>query len=121
MGVPQNSEARTVATRFYTVSQNNSGGGFDHNPAAGIGYAVCVEAVDEDHAKGRLRRITDYYAGKGYDCPCCGERWSLWIDEDDASEQPTMYGEPLKGGWGIPSYIHYLDGTIEARQPSEVA
>lgn len=103
-----------VATKFWTISQNNSGGIFDHDPEKGVGYAICVEAVDEAHAEGRLSQIIRSYPAS-YDCPCCGDRWSIYFFSDDGTEEPTKYGEPLSGSWGIPSYVHYLDGRIEER------
>lgn len=99
-----------VSTKFYTVTQNNSGGFFDHEPAHGIGYALCVEATNPAHAEQRLQEIVDNYPASR-SCSCCGDRWSWWLEE--GSEAPSLYGEPLTGGWGIPSYIHYLDGRIE--------
>lgn len=101
---------------FYTISQNNSGGYFDHEPTKGIGYALCVEAVSKADAEARLEAIVDSYA-QGGDCPCCGDRWSIYIWKEDGTPEPMLYGEPLRGSWGIPSYIHYLDGRIEAREP----
>lgn len=110
----------TAETKFWTTTQNNSGGFFDHNPDAGVGYAICVEAVDANHAKSRVDEITRSY-GASASCPCCGSRWSVWLDADDGEVEPHLYGEPLTGGWGIPSYIHYLDGRIEARGDGEAA
>ena len=107
----------SVPTKFFTVYQNNSGGSVDHVPSHGIGYYLCVEAVDANHARARIARIIDGYPGRGPDCPCCGDRWSLWIDDDDGTAQPEQYGSPLRGGWGIPAYVHYLDGRIEAVDP----
>lgn len=89
----------STQTKFFTFIQNNSGGSFDHDAKAGIGYRVAIEAVDATHAKARASQIGLYFNGcdSGRDCSCCGE--------------------PLKGGWGIPSYVHYLDGRILARNP----
>ena len=104
----------SIETKFFTFSQNNSGGSFDHNSDAGIGYIVCVEAADADHANSRAKSIGLYFDGcaDGIDCPCCGDRWyPAWGGGDPV---PMKYGEPLKGEWGIPAYIHYLDGRIEA-------
>lgn len=103
----------TVTTRFFTFNQNNSGGSFDHDRHSGIGYNVVIEAIDEKDALRRAEDIGLYFNGcdTGMDCSCCGDRWSDWLDE--GTEFPESYGKPVKGGWGIPSYIHYLDGTIE--------
>lgn len=105
---------RQIETRFWTITQNNSQGVFDHDPEHGIGYALCVEALNQADAEARLDRIINGYDQGPY-CPCCGERWSVWFWQDEGSEQPEKYGEPLTGGWGMPSYVHYLDGRIEAR------
>lgn len=112
---------RTVETKFWTENQNNSGGSFDHVPSHGIGYRLCVEATSKRDAELRMQQIIDNYPGRGYDCSCCGQRWSLWLYEEDGTEAPSNYGDvtnPLTGGWGIPSYIHYIDGTIESVAPS---
>jgi hypothetical protein len=98
--------------RFWTQAQNNSGGIFDHYAAKGVGYAICVEALDSEDAANRLSRIIDSYPAS-YDCPCCGDRWSLWMYPENGNPKPELYGKPLRGGCGIPSYVHYLDGRIE--------
>jgi hypothetical protein len=105
-----------IKTKFYTFGQNNSGGSFDHDPRKGIGYRVCVQAVNADDASNRFYDIIENYS-QGGDCSCCGPRWSGYIHESDGSSFPTNYGDessPLDGGWGIPSYTHYLDGQIVA-------
>lgn len=96
--------------KFYTYSQNNSGGGFDHDPGAGIGYEVIVEAESSEDANDRAEMIGLYFNGCAYerDCPCCGDRWYEASDWDVSDTVPET-----RGGWGLPSYIHYLDGTVE--------
>lgn len=108
---------RVTTTKFFTFGQYNSGGSFDHDPEAGIGYNVCVEARDAADAKARAEQIGVYFNGcdTGMDCPCCADRWFDCLDDSDGTEEPEKYGEPLKGGWGIPSYVHYLDGRVEER------
>ena len=98
--------------KFYTITQNNSRGVFDHDPEHGIGYALCVQAYSHEQAQVLAAAIVDRYAQGPY-CPCCGERWSTTYFDDEGTEAPELYGEPLKGGWGLPSYVHYLDGRIE--------
>jgi hypothetical protein len=109
-------------TKFFTFNQNNSGGSFDEDKASGIGYRVCIEAVDAAHALARAEGIGLYFNGcaDGIDCECCGDRWSNYIDDDDVAETPTQYGGPITGGWGISSFIHYLDGRVEevSEQPT---
>jgi len=103
-----------MATKFFTFGLNNSGGSFDHDAAAGIGCDVCIEAVDAEDALARAEQIGLYFNGcdDGRDCPCCGDRWSYWMENSDGTEAPEKYGKPLKGGWGLPSYVHYIDGRI---------
>lgn len=108
---------RTINTKFWTKTQNNSGGIFDHDAENGIGYAICVEATDKKHAAQRLEEIIESYPAS-YDCPCCDSRWPTYIWED-GSETPERYGRPLTGGSGIPSYVHFLDGRIEARSEQD--
>lgn len=95
---------------FYTYGQNNSGGSFDHDPMAGIGYNVCVEADSADEANAKAETIGLYFDGRG-DCPCCGDRW-YDVTDSDGEDTPQKWGQPLTGGWGIPSYIHYKNGTV---------
>lgn len=104
-----------IDTKFWTFDQNNSGGSFHYDAKAGIGSAVAIEAIDAAHALARAEAIGIYFNGcdDGRDCECCGDRWSDCLDE--GTEQPTKYGAELTGGWGIPAYVHYLDGRIEAR------
>lgn len=94
---------------FYTFGQNNSGGSFDHDPNKGVGYAICVEADSAEEASARFWDIVFSYS-QGGDCDCCGPRWDGYADKGSAT--PEEYGKPLTGGWGIPSYIHYLDGSV---------
>jgi hypothetical protein len=116
---PMKQEQNTVATLFWTFHQNNSGGSFHHDPISGIGYKVCVEAVDASHAIARALDIGLYFNGcaAGRDCKRCGDRWYDYMSDSDGTAEPEGYGSPLTGGWGIPSYVHYLDGRIELRAP----
>jgi len=102
---------------FYTFNQNNSGGGFDHDPAMGIGATVIIEADSAEQANKRAVEIGLYFKGvrDGHDCECCGDRWHECRD-DEGTETPERYGMPVNPGndfWGIPVYIHYLDGTFK--------
>lgn len=100
---------------FYEFSQNNSGGSFDHDRDAGIGYSVWIEANNADQANALAEGIGLYFDGcdTGSDCACCGDRWyRAWSDK--GHEKPQNYdGGEVTGGWGISSYVHYLDGTME--------
>ena len=111
-------------SKFFQFNQNNSGGSFDHDESAGIGYAVIIEAQDSENANEIAERIGLYFDGVSNerDCECCGDRWYL-AHEDDGKDEPCHYDTPIKeatnktgifdGWWGLPIYVHYLDGRIE--------
>lgn len=102
---------------FYHYRQNNSGGWFDFDDAAGIGANVIIEADSATEAD-------SIFESKGIEfgtgCPCCGSRWSqAWSDEGEAV--PSIYGKPVseyeKSSMGFYEgdhiYVHYKDGRIE--------
>jgi hypothetical protein len=104
--------------KWYEYSQNNSGGSFDHDPDAGIGYAVWVQARNYEEANRRAEQIGLYFDGEG-DCSCCGDRWSdKWYESDGQTEEPTVYAGRYSGAdenglrWGLPTYAHRYDGTF---------
>jgi len=112
---------------FYTFHQNNSGGYFIFDSDKGISVNVIIEANSADEANDRAEQIGLYFNGVAdeSDCSCCGDRWySVW-DENDGTELPEIWGEPVainapmkkedlsfKWAKGPEAYIHYLDGTI---------
>lgn len=105
--------------KFFTFSQNNSGGSFDSDEQAGIGHYVIIEANDEHDAYDRAEQIGLYFNGvdDGRDCECCGDRWSHYADENDV---PKIYGTDVSNlkyetsySWGIPSFIHYANGSFK--------
>lgn len=111
---------RTVETKFFTFSQNNSGGRFEHDKEAGIGHFVIVEALNSKDACDRAESIGLYFNGcdTGQDCECCGDRW--YEPYGEGSETPNIYNADVSSGvyeaewlWDVPSYIHYMDGTVK--------
>jgi hypothetical protein len=96
-------------TKFYEYRQNNSGGSFDIDDAAGIGVIVWIEATDDRHADSRAESIGIYFNGVDdeMDCECCGDRWSeaWWRDGEDKPLIDFMWHDTI--------YVHYMDGTIE--------
>lgn len=113
---------------FYTFSQNNSGGSFEYDDFQGITHHVIIEADNDREAIIEAERIGLYFNGcnEGRDCPCCGDRWSDWLDSSDGKEVPEVYGapvsEPLDYPWnrGTDKYfklgesvVHYKNGNIE--------
>lgn len=88
---------------FYTFQQNNSGGRF-----RGPQY-VCVEANSLQEAEERFDELD---LDRSY-CECCGPRWPTAWDEDELTETPTVYGEPLEsrqGEW----LVYYLNGEMRS-------
>lgn len=110
---------RTVQTKFYTFSQNNSGGDFYINKDVGIAEYVIIEAQTADEANDKFRDLGDKcdYGFHSY-CSCCGERW-YDVDEYEAYDEPSVYGgsvkSALEGSYGMRknAYIHYYDGKVE--------
>lgn len=77
---------------FITFRQNNT-----HGYYVGPVY-VCFE-VDSIKEANELAEASGvvYFdgVGRGMDCDCCGDRWYPVLDEEDLTETPTMYGDPL--------------------------
>lgn len=112
-----------METKWWVFKQNNSGGTFDHDPEAGIGYMVLIEARNTDEASARAQDIGIYFDGcrDGTDCPCCGDRW--YEPYGDGDPVPNIYGQSVRAVeegedpwiyWGIPSYMHPLEGPFAA-------
>ena len=120
------SPVREVQTKFWSFSQNNSGGSFRRDEKAGIDTLVVVEAINAADANSRAKQIGLYFDGDG-DCPCCGSRWSEQWREEEGTEVPSQYGEPLTE-WTLrgsnclryTAYIHYIDGRIEKIEPKVI-
>lgn len=100
---------------FFTVRQNNSGGYFIQNEM--VDEYLCVEANTIKEAEKRIEEITKDYSDF---CPCCGERWSTWFNEDDGKDFPhDGYGDAFVDGQTYinsrkgAAKIHYLDGRVE--------
>lgn len=100
---------------FYTFRQNNTGGKFVSNDS--VGTYVIIEAANAKQAVQRAEEVGLYFDGDG-DCECCGNRWNVPWDDQDATEVPVVYGEPAesyklrKKYLGVDETIHiyYLNG-----------
>ena len=105
-----------MSKKFYTISQNNSGGYFIKNDY--VDYYVSVQANSIEEAEKLLQEIVEDHSEY---CDCCGTRWSVWLDEEDACDVPTTYGTPLtemkyKDTFCLEekvAIIYYADGTKE--------
>ena len=103
---------------FFLYSQNNSGGSFIVNE--NIGHEVIIEANDYNHANKRAEEIGIYFNGinDGMDCSCCCNRWDEEWSNEDATNEPEIYGKSIKDykprTWFEDEeivMIYYLDGT----------
>ena len=109
---------KNMKTKFYTFSQNNSGGSFVNSDLEGISEYVIIEALNAENANNRAEEIGIYFDGcdDGRDCDCCGDRWYS-TDNNDGEEVPSIYGKPLenmeKSGYRNNCFVHYLDGTFK--------
>ena len=98
---------------FYTINQNNSGGYIIDNE--NVTDFVSVEANNFTEAEKKLESIIEDYSEF---CECCGERWHIDLDNDDAEEIPMIYDTPYNEGvskfWSYGHIIiYYLDGRKE--------
>lgn len=104
--------------KFYTFSQNNSGGSFVVDEETGIAETVIIEAYSAADANSRAERIGIYFNGvdSGWDCECCGDRWNEIYSENDCYDVPSYYGTPienLESSWYRNRFfIHMLNGSI---------
>lgn len=127
--------------KWYTYSQNNSGGSFVIDEYAGIAHFVIVQATDAESANDAARRIGLYFNGcdSGRDCSCCGDRWSpaggWWNDDDEGTEFPMIFGAPAHEFWNDGAWtmrktiaVHAADGRwlwltdeiVNGAKPAEI-
>ena len=113
-------------SRFYTFSQNNSGGHFDTDRDDGIAVYTIFEANSAVEANARAQAAGIYFNGcdDERDCPCCGDRW-YETDEFEACEHPSVFGQPVEDYWTSQVWtkdevcVHYLDGRVEWFTPKQ--
>jgi len=77
---------------FYTFIQNNSGGKFKVNQ--NVAHYVIIEARSYHEANSLAENVGLYFDGEG-DCPCCGNRWSAFYDEE-GTEIPEIYSQQIE-------------------------
>lgn len=82
-----------MKTKFFEISQNNSGGSFDVDSK--VCHRLFIEAESEKEANLIAEDLGCYWNGvdEGYDCPCCGDRWyrSSEVDLDSINEKYNGY------------------------------
>lgn len=107
-----------MEAKYYTFSQNNSGGYFVKDEEKGVCEYLIIQATSVKNAIEKMESIGDSVSGFWNYCDCCGERWSTWIDESDGYEEPMIYGEIVydemhKEMFRSMAPVHYLDGTFK--------
>lgn len=94
--------------KWFTFSQNNSGGYFDEDD--NVCEIVSIQAETAKDAVRFAKRIMD----NSNSCDCCGSRWSFYMREDDGYDVPSLYGDPLVGSkasfFRTKAILHYADG-----------
>jgi hypothetical protein len=91
---------------FYTYIQTNTGGSF-----LGPHYII-VEEDSSKRADNFAEKETEVYFNgvrDGHDCECCGDRWSRQWGDDEGTEKPEIYGDPVDDEW---AKIYYQDGRV---------
>lgn len=105
-------------TKFYTFTQNNTGGYHKIDKQSAIGHYVIVEAKNSDEANNIAIQIGLYFDGicEGLDCSCCGDRWYRVFSED-GTLKPMIYDKPAAEYKPLFEdalcYVHYLNGEIK--------
>jgi hypothetical protein len=97
---------------YFEFRQNNSGGGWDSDHGVGRSELVFVQASSPQEANRRAEAVGLYFDGvtKGYDCSCCGDRWSECWDSDTGQEEAP---KASKVSLGTVAFVHHADGTVE--------
>jgi hypothetical protein len=104
---------RTIKTKYYEYSQNNSGGSFVLDFKRGIGHTVWVEATSKEDADRRAEAIGLYFDGYG-DCSCCGNRWSeAWGDGEEIDRDAIHQSLKSGGGMRTVVFVHNIDGSFD--------
>ena len=98
--------------KWFMFSQNNSGGSFVENDV--VCEYVGIQARNAAEAIRMAQHLFEPYSDY---CPCCGERWSYYVGDDDGTDVPSIYGESIyeaKKQWYREKVIlHYADGKVE--------
>ncbi len=69
-------KAEPATMQWFRYHQNNSGGRFTANED--VTYNVFIQAPDANAANSKAQDVGIYFDGcaNGWDCDCCGDRWS---------------------------------------------
>ena len=103
----------TNSMKWYSFSQNNSGGYF-RGPRH-----VVVQAVNAAMADATAESFAGVYfdgCSRGLDCACCGDRWSRTWD-GEYEDKPMVYGVDAVPNTNL--MLVYYDGRTEGGKSSE--
>lgn len=90
-------------TKFYAITQNNSGGSFVIDGK--LCHRMFIEAESYNEAVRKAEGLGCYWDGveDGMDCRCCGDRWYR-PDEVNLDGIVKKYG-----GYPVNKFIHNMD------------
>jgi hypothetical protein len=96
--------------KYFHFSQNNSGGYFIINEV--VAAHVIIQAEGAAEAYDKLLDITQEHSAY---CECCGYRWPSYPadEDDDGTDEPTMWEEPIAEKPDAKIIIYHADGRIE--------
>jgi len=97
-----------IESKFYTETQNNSGGYYLINDE--VAEHIIIEAFTPDQANSILK---DIVADHSEFCKCCGSRWNIYFNDFDGKPEPMIYDSLIKDIKKESVIIYYLDGTIK--------
>ena len=102
-----------MKTKFYELSQNNTGGSFDTDDK--LCHRLFIEADSEEEAMDKAEDLGCYWNGveEGSDCPCCGDRWYRSGDSVDLENSNKRWGGYEVSEWlSGESYAGLSDSDI---------
>ena len=107
-----------MKSKFYEFIQNNTGGSF--NTDSKLCHRLFIEADSVRDANDKAENLGCYWNGvkAGYDCKCCGDRWSQETDSLDMEgmniEQYAQKSADFDGGYTKPECrIFYKNGEVK--------
>jgi hypothetical protein len=107
-----------MKTKFYSLTQNNSGGSFIVDDI--LCHRLIIEATNEEEALCKAEQLGCYWNGveEGYDCKCCGDRWYPYADDIILKNGMTIedYAQREVEQWNSTTpdiRIFFLDGTVK--------
>lgn len=100
-----------TSLKWFAFSQNNSGGFFEDDE--NVCEIVLIQAENAALAVAKA----DTFMDNSNSCPCCGDRWSFWVDDSDGRDTPEYFGESVhditKTWCREKAILHYADGQKE--------